>query len=161
MDRRSFLRGAAVAGSGLVAGGVATACSGPSSQSGQGAGTTHIDAAPTALRTGTTLAGSLSGTLLQPGDPGYPAAGHLYNAVYTLDAAAIARCESASDVQRCIAFARAHDVELAAHSGGHSYGGYSSCPGLVVDVSQPAGHLRRRDEQRTATGSPRWERAPP
>jgi hypothetical protein len=59
--------------------------------------------------------------------------------VYTLDAAAIARCASTSDVQRCIAFARQHDVELRAHSGGHSYGGYSSCPGLVVDVSQMQG----------------------
>ena len=67
---------------------------------------------------------------------GYPAAGHLYNSVYTPDAAAIAQCASASDVQRCIAFARTHDVEVAAHSGGHSYGGYSSCPGLVIDVSR-------------------------
>ena len=39
-------------------------------------------------------------------------------------------------MQRCIAFARVHGLELAAHSGGHSYGGYSSCPGLVVDVSR-------------------------
>ncbi len=85
------------------------------------------------------MAGSLRGTLLQPGDAGYPAAGHLYNSSYTPDAAAIAQCESASDVQRCIAFAREHNVELAARSGGHSYGGYSSCPGLVVDVSQMRG----------------------
>ena len=56
--------------------------------------------------------------------------------LYTLDAAAIAQCVSASDVQRSLAFARDHDLELAAHSGGHSYGGYSSCPGLVIDVSQ-------------------------
>ncbi len=83
-----------------------------------------------------TLAASLRGTLLQPGDAGYPAAGHLYNSLYTPNAAAIARCASASDVQRCIGFARTHEIELAARSGGHSYGGYSSCRGLVVDVSQ-------------------------
>ena len=52
---------------------------------------------------------------------------------------AIAQCESPSDVQRCIAFAREHGVEIAARSGGHSYGGYSSCPGLVIDVSQMQG----------------------
>jgi hypothetical protein len=74
--------------------------------------------------------------VLLPVDAGYPAAGHLYNAVYTVDAAAIAQCASVSDVQRSLAFARHHGVELAAHSGGHSYGGYSSCPGLVIDVSQ-------------------------
>ena len=27
-------------------------------------------------------------------------------------------------------------MEVTAHSGGHSYGGYSSCPGLVIDVSR-------------------------
>ena len=135
MDRRSFLRGAAVAGSGLLAGSVVTACSSPGPESGEGSSDT-TSTAPTGPPDWHALAGSLSGTLLRPGDAGYPAAGHLYNAVYTVDAAAIAQCHSASDVQRCIAFARAHDVRLAAHSGGHSYGGYSSCPGLVVDVSQ-------------------------
>jgi len=73
--------------------------------------------------------------LLQAGDSGYAAAGHLYNAVYVPDAAAIAQCGPASDVQRCLAFAREHNVQVVARSGGHSYGGYSSCPGLVIDVS--------------------------
>ncbi len=135
MDRRSFLQGAALVGSGVMGAGVVAGCSSPSPQHGRGQDTT-----PTTGRSGgppdwQTLASSLQGTVLRPGDPGYPAAGHLYNSLYTLDAAAIAQCESASDVQRCIAFARQHDVELVARSGGHSYGGYSSCPGLVVDVS--------------------------
>src|SRR6202034_3591707 len=85
------------------------------------------------------LAGSLEGTLLRPGDAGYPSAGQLYNSVYTPDAAAIAQCGSVSDVQRCIGFAREHNVEMAMRSGVHSYGGYSSCPGLVVNVSQMHG----------------------
>ena len=41
---------------------------------------------------------------------------------------------TASDVQRCLAFARDNNIEVAARSGGHSYAGYSSCPGLVMDV---------------------------
>src|ERR1700728_3939584 len=126
MDRRSFLQGAALVGSGVVSAGVVAGCSSPSPQRSQGQGTTT----PTTGHRGgppdwQTLAGSLQGTLLQPGDAGYPAAGHLYNSLYALDAAAIAQCESVSDVQRCIAFARQHDVELVARSGGHSYGGYS------------------------------------
>ena len=84
----------------------------------------------------TTLSGSLTGTLLQPSDSGYAAAGHLYNAVYLPTAAAVAQCESATDVQRCLAFVRQHNLEVTAHSGGHSYGGYSTCPGLVIDVSR-------------------------
>ena len=46
---------------------------------------------------------------------------------------------SAGDVQRCLAFARANDVDVAVRSGGHSYGGYSSGPGLVIDVSRLQG----------------------
>ena len=37
---------------------------------------------------------------------------------------------------RCIDFATAHGVALAPRSGGHSYGGYSNCDGLVIDVSR-------------------------
>src|SRR5258708_7439471 len=116
MDRRSFLRGAAVAGSGLLAGGVVTGCSGPSPRHGDGGGTTSSTGSGGGPPDWSSLAGSLGGTLLRPGDAGSPAAGHLYNAVYTLDAAAIARCGWTSDVQGCIAFARQHDVELRAHS---------------------------------------------
>ncbi len=81
------------------------------------------------------LGGSLDGALLLPGDPAYLTAGHLYNALYRLDSAAIAQCASVSDVQRCIAFSRSQDVQVAVRAGGHSYGGYSSGPGLVIDVS--------------------------
>ncbi len=41
-------------------------------------------------------------------------------------------------MQHCLAFARGHGVQMAARSGGHSYGGYSSCSGLVVDVTRMA-----------------------
>jgi FAD/FMN-containing dehydrogenase len=137
MDRRSFLRGATVVGSGVIAGGAVAGCSNPSSRS------AHTnDGTATSTTTGrgppdwAKLSGSLTGTLLQPSDSGYAAAGHLYNSIYVPNAAAIAQCESAIDVQRCLAFAREHNVEVTAHSGGHSYGGYSSCPGLVIDVSR-------------------------
>ena len=140
MDRRSFLRQAAVAGSAVIAGGTAAGCSSPGPRPSEGpapsSGKKEHDGGPPDWQA---LAGSLVGAVLLPGDAGYPAAGHLYNSVYTPDAAAIAQCASASDVQRCIAFARTHDVQVAAHSGGHSYGGYSSCPGLVIDVSHLQG----------------------
>ena len=137
MDRRTFLRGATVVGSGLIAGGVAAACSSSGTHASNAGGgttstTTQADQGPPDW---SKLAASLVGPLLQPGDSGYAAAGHLYNAVYTPNAAAIAQCGPVSDVQRCLAFAREHNVQVAARSGGHSYGGYSSCPGLVIDVS--------------------------
>lgn len=47
----------------------------------------------------------------------------------------MARCGSVADVQACIAFARRSGVAITPRSGGHSYGGWSSGPGLVVDVA--------------------------
>jgi hypothetical protein len=81
----------------------------------------------------------LSGPLVVAGSPTYPTSRELYNERFDgMAPAAIAYCASPSDVQRCIAFARGHGVQMAARSGGHSYGGYSSCPGLVIDVTRMA-----------------------
>ncbi len=134
MDRRSFLRGAVLIGSGVLTAGAVGGCSSPGSSHAEGGSTTSTGngGGPPDWQT---LATSIQGTLLRPGDSGYPVAGHLYNSLYSIDAAAIAQCQSVSDVQRCVAFARQHEVPIVAHSGGHSYGGYSSCPGLVVDVA--------------------------
>ncbi|MGH9297783.1 MAG: FAD-binding oxidoreductase [Acidimicrobiales bacterium] len=48
---------------------------------------------------------------------------------------AIAYVAVSSDVSEMVAFARAHGLLLSVRSGGHSYGGWSTGPGLVVDVS--------------------------
>ena len=110
-------------------------CSSSSPHSSGGGGTSPTSKSGQGPPDWSKLAATLAGPLLQPGDPGYPAAGHLYNSVYTQKAAAIAQCQSASDVQRCLSFAREHDVEVVARSGGHSYAAYSTCPGLVIDVT--------------------------
>ena len=82
------------------------------------------------------LAASLTGTLVLPADSAYAADTLLYNEKFVgLHPQAIAYCANADDVARCVDFATAHEIALAARSGGHSYGGYSSCPGLVIDVS--------------------------
>ena len=48
----------------------------------------------------------------------------------------MAYCASATDIQRCVAFARTHGITPTPRSGGHSYGGYSTGTGLVIDVSR-------------------------
>jgi FAD/FMN-containing dehydrogenase len=136
MDRRSFLRGAAMVGSSVLTGGIVAACgtNGHSSAT-HGSGTatsTRSDGGPPDWDA---LASALNGTVLRPGDDGYVVAGHLYNSLYPVQAAAIAQCQSPSDVQRCLAFCRAHEVPLAVRSAGHSYAAYSSGPGLVIDVA--------------------------
>ncbi len=48
----------------------------------------------------------------------------------------IAYCATASDVSACLDFVRRFGLPVAARSGGHSYGGWSSSTGLVIDVSK-------------------------
>ncbi len=77
----------------------------------------------------------LHGKLLLPGAPGYRVAHELFDPRFDrVRPRAVARCASSSDVQRCIDFARIHGLPLAVRSGGHSYAGYSTGTGLVVDV---------------------------
>ena len=82
------------------------------------------------------LADSLDGTLYRPATPGYRVASMLFDPRFDgSHPLAVARCALPSDVQRSIAFAREHSIPIASRSGGHSYGGYSTGPGIVIDVS--------------------------
>jgi len=77
----------------------------------------------------------LTGHVVVPSDAAYASSAELFNELHPSAPAAIAYCATVTDVQRCLGYARDHGVALAARSGGHSYAGYSSCPGLMVDVS--------------------------
>src|SRR5262249_30296381 len=83
------------------------------------------------------LAGRLQGRLLRPGKGGYAAAARVYNPRFdaTAHPAAVARCASDRDVAQCVRFAADSGVPFALRSGGHSYPGWSTGPGLVIDVS--------------------------
>lgn len=101
--------------------------------------TTTTLVTPASATDWTRLAASLQGTLVQPSNPSYGVDRLLYNSKFVgLHPRAIAYCSSADDVARCVAFCTAHDVPFAARSGGHSYAGYSSSSGLVIDVSRLA-----------------------
>lgn len=81
------------------------------------------------------LRAAMRGTLLTPDTPAYEGARVLYNTRFDgIRPQALARCASASDVQACVRFARTSGTRLALRSGGHSYGGWSTGSGLVVDV---------------------------
>jgi hypothetical protein len=85
------------------------------------------------------LAGSLAGRVVRPGDNGYLVDVQLYDSRYdSVRPAGIAYCANPTDVQRCVGFAQDHSMAITARSGGHSYAGYSTGPGLVVDVTMMA-----------------------
>ncbi|HLI07359.1 MAG TPA: FAD-binding protein [Ktedonobacteraceae bacterium] len=83
------------------------------------------------------LAKSLQGTLVLPGSSQYSTALQLFDPRFdSIHPAAIAYCVSPMDVQQCLAFVQKFNLPLAARSGGHSYAGYSTTTGLVVDVTR-------------------------
>ena len=96
--------------------------------------------APVGAAAWRSLASKLTGRLSLPGSPAYGPDHELYNPLFdSVRPAAIAFCASPDDVARCVVFARRHALPLAARSGRHSYGGYSTTTGLVADVSRLSG----------------------
>jgi FAD/FMN-containing dehydrogenase len=128
LNRREFLR------RGLQLSAVAFGALGASSLplGASGAGTEKILSAPQWRR----LQSSLTGSLVLPSSSSFGQDRLLYNSRFdNLVPQAIAYCENAQDVARCLSFARINELPFAARSGGHSYGGYSSSSGLIIDVS--------------------------
>ena len=86
------------------------------------------------------LGRDLSGPLIRPGEASYPVAKRLFDPRFDgLQPAAIAYCRRPQDVATCLTFARKYQVPVAARCGGHSYAGWSSTSGLIIDVTQMAG----------------------
>ncbi|MFI5933938.1 FAD-binding oxidoreductase [Actinoplanes sp. NPDC051494] len=78
----------------------------------------------------------LQGRLVLPTTADYQTAKQLFQVQFdTTDPRAIAYCASAADVALCLRFAQDCGIPVAARSGGHSAGGYSTTTGLVIDVS--------------------------
>jgi FAD/FMN-containing dehydrogenase len=57
----------------------------------------------------------------------------------SLHPAGIAYCGNPHDVATCLAFVRKFGVPVAARCGGHSYAGWSSTSGLIIDVTRMSG----------------------
>ncbi|CAO5193006.1 FAD/FMN-dependent dehydrogenase [Frankia sp. AiPs1] len=144
-DRRSVLRAAGAGALGLggltLGGAILAGCQddpgqpsqpGPSGTSGPSG-----DSGPSGSPDWAALESRLTGPLLRPGSPGYTTASQLYDPAFdTIRPAAVARAASPADVTACVDFARQTELPITARAGGHSYGGYSSTTGLVVDVTE-------------------------
>jgi hypothetical protein len=98
--------------------------------------TASVSSPPTPKPTWASLEANLKGSLIRPGSPAYPIARLEYDPRFdTIRPQAIVMAEDANDVAASIAFARDRGIPFTAKCGGHSYGGYSVCDGLVIDVS--------------------------
>ena len=155
--RRAFLRLAAAAGgAGLLA-----SCSPDSQTTTTGAGASRTAsaagttpggatsgagaAAPTATPSPsptdwTALGRDLTGPLVRPGESAYTVSKRLFDPRFdSLHPAGIAYCRNPHDVATCLAFVRKFGLPVAARCGGHSYAGWSSTSGLIIDVTRMSG----------------------
>jgi len=120
MRRRAFLGMAAVGGASLAVSPIS--CAGPPSSD------------------WAALAHDLSGSLVRPGEASYTVSHRLFDPRFDgIRPAGIAYCRTPHDVATCLEFVRKFRLPVAARSGGHSYAGWSSTNGLIVDVSRMAG----------------------
>ena len=79
----------------------------------------------------------LQGTVVCEHDRGYSKARLMFNMRFdAIRPRAVAYCETVDDVERVIAVARKNDLRISLRAGGHSYGGYSTGDGIVLDVSR-------------------------
>ncbi len=119
VDRREFLRRALAAGAVVAVPAWATGV------------------ASTGDRRVKELARSLAGPVIARGARGYAQARLLFNPRFdAVKPLVVAYPQSAADVAKAIRWARKYGVRVAARCGGHSYGGYSTTPGLVLDVTR-------------------------
>jgi len=82
------------------------------------------------------LARQVKGPVITPASNAYNAARTVYNLRYAgVRPMAIVQAASVQDVQRTVNWARRNRIPIVARSGGHSYAGYSTTTGVVVDLS--------------------------
>jgi len=153
-ERRAFLRFAAAAGGATLlssctasdashsGGGTATGAANGAAPSVGAPAAGSVGAFPGPAKTAdwAALGRDLAGSLVRPGEAGYTTARHLFDPRFDgLHPAGIAYCATPQDVATSLTFARRHGLPVAARCGGHSYAGWSSTPGLIVDVTRMSG----------------------
>src|SRR5690606_36316716 len=81
----------------------------------------------------------LGDQLLQPGDADFSNAALPNNLVFEhMRPQAIAYCRTAQMVADVVLWSRDNAVPFAIRGGGHSYAGYSTSPGLIIDMAEMA-----------------------
>jgi len=138
--RRAVLTGAMAAGGAALL----SACRGPGRAAGAApAGSSRAGARtarPPTAADWAALGHDLSGPLVRPGEASYAVAKRLFDPRFDVrKPAGIAYCRGPQDVSTCLAFVRTYGVPVAARCGGHSYAGWSSTSGLIIDVTRMAG----------------------
>ncbi len=88
------------------------------------------------MATASSLAATLTGTLLAPGDEGYDAARKVHNGLIDRRPALIARCANTDDIAAAVRHARDAGLEISVRGGGHNVAGRAVAEGgLMIDLA--------------------------
>lgn len=99
------------------------------------------------------LASELNGYLVRPKDQGYTIAAQTYNSRFdSIKPQAIVRCANVDDVTKALAFVRENKMVVTPRCGGHSFAGYSTTTGLVIDVG-PMNTIKVNDDGTAKVGA--------
>lgn len=130
VTRRRFLErsGKAAAAAALAAQPAWLAACGSSSSSSSHAAASSADWSK--------LAKTLHGRLLTPGEPGYATSALPYNTLYSsIRPRGIAMCADPADALAALTWAEQTGETFTVMSGSHSYAGFSTCTGLIIDMT--------------------------
>lgn len=126
MTRRQLITGGLVLGTAAVAG--VSGCSTATKTTGRDYPMSAPDLSGLAER--------IRGRVVLPADSDYDDSRVLFNSVYDyVRPLAIVQARDAQDVARIVEFASGNGISLVPRSGGHSFAGYCTGPGIVLDVS--------------------------
>lgn len=82
------------------------------------------------------LAAGIDGRVVLPGSPEYETVRLPFIARFDdIRPQAVVQCRSVGDVAEAVRFGRRHGIHAVPRSGGHSFAGYSSGEGMIVDLS--------------------------
>ncbi len=81
------------------------------------------------------FASSLQGNVFEPGSAGYDESRSIFNGMIDKHPGLIAQPANTADVQKCVNFARTHNLLVSVKGGGHAASGHSVCEaGLMIDL---------------------------
>ncbi|HTI84837.1 MAG TPA: FAD-binding oxidoreductase [Acetobacteraceae bacterium] len=106
----------------------------------------------------TSIAGTFSGHLIQPGDADYDAGRRVHNGMVDRRPALIAQCRGAADVVDAIKLARSLNLEVSVRGGGHNVAGRAVVEGgVMIDLSDMKGiHVDTARRTVKAQGGATW-----
>ncbi|MCR8643243.1 FAD-binding oxidoreductase [Paenibacillus sp. N1-5-1-14] len=82
------------------------------------------------------LTHQLTGTIIQPNDPAYEEARHIWNLATDAYPNAIVQVKNAQDIAATLKWAQQQQFDIAVRGAGHSFAGYSAGHGrIVIDLS--------------------------